>query len=83
MKKYILCAALVTCNAYAGENIIGDMLDTYARQPIVVIVQPNNQLLPIVQPPLITRGTTNWGEVDLMLPEARQADKIDLFNKRK
>jgi hypothetical protein len=82
MKKYILCAAFVTCNSYAGEDIIGEMLDTYARQPIVVIVQPNNQLFPVIQPPLITRGTTNWGNTDFMLPEARQADKFDLFNER-
>lgn len=79
MIKYILCGALVTCNAYAGENIIGEMLDTYARQPVVVIVQPNNQL-PVIQPPVITRGNTNWGETDYMMPEARQTDRVNLLN---
>lgn len=80
MKKYILCGLLVTCNVNAGENIIGEMLDTYARQPIVVIVQPNNQFLPVIQPPLVTRGNAKFGDVDFMMPEASQTGRVNLLS---
>ena len=80
MNKYILCGLLVACNVNAGENIIGDMLNTYARQPVVVIVQPNNQFLPVIQPPLVTRGNANFGDVDFMMPEARQTDRVNLLS---
>lgn len=79
MNKYILCGALVTCNVYAADNAISKMLETYARQPTVVYVQPSSKLLPVIQPPLVTRGNSNFGDVDFMMPKATQADKVNLL----
>lgn len=80
MNKYILYAVLVTYNVNAADNPISQMLEIYARQPVVVIVQPNNQFLPVIQPPLVTRGNPNLGEVDFMMPEARQTDRVNLLS---
>lgn len=78
MKKYLLCLAIVSANVNAETNPVAQMLEIYARQPNVVYVNPQNNLIPIVQPSQITRGNLNFDETDFMLPDARQADKFDL-----
>lgn len=78
MRKYLLCMALVSSNVSAETNPVAQMLEIYARQPNVVYVNPQNNLIPIVQPSQITRGNSNFSESDFMLPDARQADRFDL-----
>lgn len=81
MNKYILCTALIAYNAYGADDGLSKILDMYARQPPVVYVQPNNQLYPVPQSIPVTRGD-RLEQIDFMLPEATQTEKIDLIGDR-
>ncbi len=85
MRKISFLLILVSTNCIADAKDIRNMLNTFAPQPQVIYIQPNNQLYPLPPinlQPIQGNSDLNSNNIDLFGgAKLNDTQKIDLYGK--